>query len=97
MRYEKTGQVSVAPERLWTVLSDVERWPQWIGTYQDVRLQQSGPLREGVTAYVKQRGLAGGTWTVTEWEEGSLFSWASNQPGVRLVGRHRVTPDLSRR
>jgi hypothetical protein len=90
MRYETSGTVAATPERLWAVLTDVERWPEWIDVYEQVRLD--GPLRLGSTARVKQRGLVAGTWTVTELEEGRAFGWESRQPGVRLVARHLVDP-----
>ena len=91
MRYETSATTTADPERLWAVLADVESWPEWIATYEEVRLER-GPLSVGATARVKQRGLAAGTWTVTELEEGRSFVWESRQPGVRTVGRHRVEP-----
>jgi hypothetical protein len=95
MRYETSTTTSADPARLWAVLSDVEKWPEWIEVYEEVRRAESGDLKLGDTAHVKQKGLAGGEWTVTELEEGRRFAWESRQPGVRLVGRHVVdaTPD----
>jgi uncharacterized membrane protein len=92
MRYETSTTTTAAPERLWAVLSDVEKWPDWIEVYEGVELQQPGPLKVGDTARVKQKGLAAGTWRVTEVEEQRVFAWESTQPGVRMVGRHVVRP-----
>jgi uncharacterized membrane protein len=93
MRYETRTTTPAGPERLWAVLVDVERWPEWVEAYEDVRRDEAGPLRLGATARVKQRGLAAGTWTVTELEEGRVFAWESRQPGVRILGRHIVTEE----
>jgi len=90
MRYEKSTTTLADPDRLWGVLSDVEKWPEWIEIYEEVSRRESGPLALGDHAHVKQRGLAGGDWTVTELEEGRVFAWESRQPGVHLVGRHAV-------
>jgi len=75
------------------VLSDIERWPERIATYDEVRRLDDGDLRIGSRAHVKQKGLAAGDWEVTELEDGARFTWASRQPGVRLVGRHVVSAD----
>jgi uncharacterized membrane protein len=90
MRYETSTTTSADPARLWAVVSDVEKWPEWIEVYEEVRRVELGRLRIGDTAHVKQKGLAGGEWTVTELEEGRVFAWESRQPGVRIVGRHVV-------
>jgi hypothetical protein len=93
MRYETSTTTATEPSRLWAVLSDVESWPEWIEVYQEVRRTTSGPLSQGEQVHVKQKGLAAGDWTVTELDEGHLFAWTSRQPGVRIVGRHVVSPE----
>jgi hypothetical protein len=93
MRYETSTTTTAEPARLWAVVSDVEKWPEWIEVYEEVRREGSGDLRLGDTAHVKQKGLAAGDWTVTELEEGRVFTWESRQPGVRIVGRHVVTAE----
>lgn len=91
MEYTKAVPVTADAERVWKVLSDIERWPERISTYEEVRRLDDGDLRVGSRAHVKQKGLAAGDWEVTELDEGSRFTWASRQPGVRLVGRHVVS------
>jgi len=93
MQYRRTTTATVPVERLWAVVADVERWPDRIEVYETVERAQTGPLRVGDTARVKQKGLAAGDWTVSALEEGRLFVWESRQPGVRFVGRHAVEAD----
>ena len=93
MKYETSRTTPAEPTRLWAVVSDVERWREWIDVYEEVRRAKSGPLRIDSTTHVKQRGLAAGDWTVTELDEGRMFGWESRQPGVRIVGRHVVTAE----
>ena len=83
------------PARAWAVLSDLERWPERIATYEEVRRLDDGDLRVGSRAFVKQKGLAAGEWEVSELVAGTTFTWASRQPGVRIVGRHHVTTDAT--
>jgi carbon monoxide dehydrogenase subunit G len=93
MEYRKSLTVAAEPARVWEVLSDLERWPERIPTYQELRRLDDGELRVGSRAHVKQKGLAAGEWEVSELDEGETFRWTSRQPGVRLVGRHHVTPE----
>jgi uncharacterized membrane protein len=93
MQYETSATTLAEPGRLWAVLTDVEQWPEWVEVYKSVRRDESGPLKLGDSARVKQKGLAAGTWRVTELEEGKVFAWESRQPGVRLLGRHVVTAE----
>jgi hypothetical protein len=93
MTYEQSTTTPAEPDRLWAVVADVEKWPEWIDVYEYVRREQTGPIRLGDRARVKQRGLAAGTWTVTELDEGRVFAWESRQSGVRILGRHIVTAE----
>ena len=93
MQYEKSVTVAAEPAQVWKVLSDVERWPERITTYEEVRLLDEGDLRVGSRAHVKQKGLRPGRWEVSELAEDRTFTWASRQPGVRIVGRHTVSTD----
>jgi ribosome-associated toxin RatA of RatAB toxin-antitoxin module len=34
MRYETSRTTTAEPSRLWAVVSDVERWPEWIEVYE---------------------------------------------------------------
>ena len=77
MEYEKSLTIAAQPAQVWEVLSDIERWPERITTYEEVRLLDEGDLRVGSRAHVKQKGLKPGEWQV----------------GVRIVGRHTVSTD----
>jgi hypothetical protein len=93
VRHQTSATTTADPERLWEVVSQVELWPEWIEVYEEVRRARGGDLTLGESAHVKQRGLRAGEWTVTELEPGSVFAWESRQPGVRILGRHVVSPD----
>jgi uncharacterized protein YndB with AHSA1/START domain len=92
MKYTTSTTTSADPSRLWAVLTDVESWPEWIEVYEEVRRAEPGDLALGASTHVKQKGLAAGDWTVTDLEPGRAFTWESRQPGIRIVGRHVVSP-----
>ncbi len=82
--------IAVPAERVWAVLSDVERWPEWTASVTSVELD--GPLEVGATATIKQPKLPVTKWIVTEHVPGRSFVWRSEAPGSVAIGVHEVTP-----
>jgi uncharacterized protein YndB with AHSA1/START domain len=90
MHTEVTTTVQAPAARVWEILSDVERWPSWTASVQQVVLD--GPLAVGAVAKVRQPKLPPTAWTVTEVVPGRSFTWESKAPGSHAVGEHEVTP-----
>ena len=90
MDTEVTFPVHAPAERVWAILSDVERWPSWTASVQQVVLD--GPLEVGAVAKIRQPKLPPTAWTVTEVVPGRSFTWESKAPGSRAVGEHEITP-----
>jgi uncharacterized membrane protein len=91
--FSVTVQVDAPPHRVWEVMSDVERWPDWTPTVTSVRRTNAGPLRIGAKARVEQPRLPAATWVVTALADGRWFDWESRAPGVRVLARHAVEPN----
>jgi uncharacterized membrane protein len=92
MDIEETFDIAAPAAMVWSVISDVERWPTWTDSIDEVRITSAGPLAVGSTATVKQPGMPLATWTVTEWEPGRSFTWEATGPGIRTSGIHTVAP-----
>jgi uncharacterized membrane protein len=75
--------------RVWTILRNVERWPEWTASMRSVRLLD-GPMRMGARARVDQPRIPTTVWTVTALTEGHDFTWEARGPGTRTTGRHDV-------
>jgi uncharacterized protein YndB with AHSA1/START domain len=90
MHTEVTFPVAASADRVWAVLSDVERWPTWTASMREVVLD--GPLEVGAVAKIRQPKLPPTAWTVTEVVPGRSFSWESKAPGSLAVGEHEITP-----
>lgn len=90
----RVTRTSSAPaERLWAVLSDVRRWPEWLPTVDAVTpLQPNRPDEVGASYTVAQPGLPRAVWTITSVDEGRAFTWESASPGIRSVGTHELHP-----
>ncbi|WP_433134227.1 SRPBCC family protein [Micromonospora sp. CA-240977] len=92
MRFEATTEIAADIERVWAVLVDVERWPEWTASVSRVERGEPGPLAVGATARLTQPKLRPAVWRVTELTEGREFTWVSDTPGVRTGGEHRLLP-----
>ena len=84
--------VAASPARVWEVLTDVERWPEWTESVTGVRLLDPGPLAIGSRVEVSQPRIPTGTYTVTALERDSSFTWEQRQPGSKVSAHHVCTP-----
>jgi uncharacterized membrane protein len=90
MIIQHTVDIAAPAQRVWDVMIDVERWPEWTGSVSSVELLDRGPLGVGSRARIRQPRLAAAVWTVTTIEPGRYFEWRSVLPGLTSIGGHRV-------
>ena len=84
--------IAAPPERVWEVLADVERWPEWTESVTSARQLDPGPLSVGSRVEVVQPRIPKGTYTVTVVEPGKSFTWEQRQPGSVVTAVHSSTP-----
>jgi uncharacterized membrane protein len=92
-RFETSRHIDAPTQRVWEVLFDVARWPDWTPTIASVRRLDEGPFRVGSRAEVRQPRLPRAVWQVTEVVDGRSFTWEATGPGMRTIARHEVVPD----
>lgn len=90
--FETSREIAAPAHVVWTVIADVEKWPEWTPSIRDVRRAEDGQLSIGSRAKVRQPKLLPLTWTVTELEPEKGFTWSARSPGVRITARHYVVP-----
>lgn len=83
-------EIPAPPPLVWSVMSDVERWPEWTASISRVILLSPGPLQVGHSVRIHQPELPAAVWRVTEFTPGTSFTWISAAPGVRITARHTV-------
>jgi len=89
---EQSTSVDIAApvERVWEVMTDVERWSEWSETVTLVRRLDDGPLRTGSRAKVNQPKIPEAEYVVTELEPEQGFTWVATGPGVLTTARHAL-------
>ncbi|HET8987431.1 MAG TPA: SRPBCC family protein [Humibacillus sp.] len=87
------SSVSTAPpERLWLVVSEVERWGERLPTFTSVRaLEPWRAVGVGSRFEVRQPALPTATYELTRWEPGHTFTWVARSPGVVTTATHTVS------
>ena len=92
MDLELSIDIDAAPERVWSVMADVERWPEWTSSMTRVERLDDGPFRLGCTARVKQPRMKELVWKVTDIEPGRQFAWRARGMGADTLALHRIEP-----
>lgn len=86
--YQTSVTVHAPVATVWQVTRDVEAWPQWSPTMEDVTVTAGGPVVVGSTARVRQPRLRPTTWVVDHLVDGQRFCWHTRGPGYRLIADH---------
>ncbi|HXJ76594.1 MAG TPA: SRPBCC family protein [Candidatus Dormibacteraeota bacterium] len=75
---------------VWSVMADVEHWPEWTASVSRVQRLTPGPLQVGSRVRIHQPKLPPALWRVTELVPDRGFTWIGRAPGVRVTARHMV-------
>ncbi len=92
MEQSTSIDIAAPQQRVWEVLSDVERWPDWTDTVRWVRRLDDGPLRTGSQAKISQPKVPTVDYVVTELDPGTSFTWVSGGVAALTTGRHVLEP-----
>jgi uncharacterized membrane protein len=88
-----TNVMIAAPvERVWAVLTELERWSDWTPSIRSIERLSPGPLGVDSRVRVRQPGLLPAVWRVTDYRDRKRFTWVSHSPGTRVTASHRVLP-----
>jgi carbon monoxide dehydrogenase subunit G len=90
MAFSNSVEIQASPQRVWAVLTDIERWSEWTPTVRCIQRLDNGPLAPGKRARVRQPKLPLADWQITNLDEGRGFTWVTRSPGVSVTARHWV-------
>ena len=88
--FEIVIDIAAPAQRVWTVISDVEAWPEWTASVLSVRRLDQGKFRVGSRARIRQPKFFPAVWEVTKLDEGRSFTWVMRSPGLQATGHHGV-------
>ena len=88
--YESKIIINARSHRVWKLLSDVTRWPQWLPTVTHVVALDGESIVVGARYRVQQPRLRPAVWTVTEVEGSQRFVWEAYLTGIRMIAEHAV-------
>jgi uncharacterized membrane protein len=91
MDFSVSVDIAAPANVVWSVMSDVEKWPEWTASVRRVRRFDRGPLGLGSRALINQPKFPPAVWKVIDLDEGRRFQWQSGAPGMWVVGDHSVT------
>jgi uncharacterized protein YndB with AHSA1/START domain len=90
MLYAETTFIEAPVELVWRLTIQVDDWPAFLPTVRRLQRLDTGELRVGSAARLKQPGQFSAVWTVTRLEPEREFTWETRRPGLCLTGRHLV-------
>lgn len=93
MYTEAVISIDAPPEKVWQVMTEVEKWPEWTKSVTSVMKLDEGPLARGSRVRIQQPKAPAAVWIVTEFAAGSFFQWETSSPAIQSVARHRVEPE----
>jgi uncharacterized protein YndB with AHSA1/START domain len=82
--------IAAPPDLVWSVMVDAERWHEWTPSVRSIRRLDSGPLRVGSRALIRQPRFPPAMWKVTALDPGRCFTWRSGAPGMWVYALHSV-------
>ncbi len=88
----RSVEIQAPPDIVWSVWSDLGRWPEWTASITSIEPLSPGPLAVGLRVRVRQPRLPPAEWRVTQMDSGRGFAWVSTAPGVLVTATHLIEP-----
>lgn len=89
-----TIDINAAPQRVWEVMLDAERWPEWTPSVTSVELLDKS-MAVGNRALIRQPELPPAKFRITALEPGRSFTWATGYPGIVFVHAHHTVETIA--
>src|ERR1700751_5017167 len=87
--HEHTAETALAPEAIWRVLKDIDNWPRWDTSMDEVTLE--GPFAVGMRVTMKPTGQDPITSVITDATENERYADETDLGDVVLRFSHTLT------
>lgn len=85
-----TVAIDAPADLVWSVFTDVERWPEWTASVTRLAGVDGPDLALGRRFEIDQPRMPTLTWQVTELVPHSSWTWVQRSAGAVTVARHSV-------
>lgn len=87
MLVQRSFEVGVSQASAWTLLSMVERWPEWAPHIKQARLigGELGPTSSGNFSF---QPVGSGSFEMTSWEPPTQWTWVGKVLGLTIEYQH---------
>jgi uncharacterized membrane protein len=92
MLVELSTRIEAPAPVVWSILSDVEAWPEWTQSMTTVQRLDVGYFGAGSRVRIKQPRFPAAVWLVTQFSPGRSFIWKSKAFGLTSEACHAVEP-----
>jgi len=89
-RFEVSIEIDRPPDTVWSILTDLERWPEWTASVTGIERLDRAAFGMGSRVRIRQPKLKTMVWEVSEFQRGRLFSWHARSIGISVVASHEV-------
>ena len=87
-----TVEIPAPLSLVWSVMADVERWPEWTPSVKRIVRLTPGSLAVGSRLRIHQPKFPPAFWRVIEAVPDSHFISVSTAPGLRVTAHHSMEP-----
>ena len=88
--------IDAPADRVYEVMSDTDRWPEWTPSVTSIKRLDSGPFVVGSRAVIRQPKFPPALWTVTAIDGHRSFTWSNQAPGIKVIAHHSIDADGDR-
>src|SRR5262245_23986051 len=90
--FSTTVDINAPLDRVFAVMADVERWPEWTPSVTKIVRLDKGPLLPGSRMRIHQPKLLPAYWRVVAIDPQRGFTSVSGAPGMRVTAVHAIEP-----
>jgi uncharacterized membrane protein len=90
MRFDDEVLIDAGIADVWSIYSDVQRWPDWTASVRTSEYVNGQELVVGARVRVDQPKLPTAEWEVTAVDPGRSWTWVAKGPGVRTTATHTL-------
>ena len=90
MQFDDEVLIDAGIADVWSVYSDVERWPEWTASVRTSEYADGADLVVGARVRIDQPKLPTAQWEVTAVDPGRSWTWVAKGPGVRTTATHTL-------